>query len=199
MRRLALLAILLGLCGCGSRGGHPAADQAADDIPTGNITRAEPGKASSAAPATKPSGASYLVPRDASYALLSAADKSDLQDAEQQIRDGQLGSAAQILSNLIERNPRNSLAFVLRGEANVLRHNDADAAADFSMAVELDPQNAERLSARGFFRLSRGNTVDALSDFNSAIKLDPTNARARNNRGMARLASRRHQRVDRRL
>jgi tetratricopeptide (TPR) repeat protein len=93
------------------------------------------------------------------------------------------------LSNLIARNPKNSLAFVLRGETNVLRHNDADAAADFSMAVELDPQNAERLSARGFFHLSRGNTVDALADFNLAIKLDPTNARARNNRGMARLAS----------
>jgi tetratricopeptide (TPR) repeat protein len=188
MRRLALLAILLGLCGCGSRSGQPAGEQAADEMPTGNITRAEPAKAS-ATPATKPSGASYLVPRDASYALLSAEDKSALQDAEKQIRDGQLGDAAQILSNLIARNPRNSLAFVLRGEANVLRHNNADAAADFSMAVELDPQNAERVSARGFFRLSSGNTVEALADFNLAIKLDPTNARARNNRGMALLAS----------
>jgi len=186
MRRLAVLAVLLGLCGCSSRSGQPSGDQTTNSMPTGDVTRAEPAKASAAA---KPSGASYLVPRDASYAILSADEKSDLQRAEQQIRDGQLGMAAQTLSNLIERNPRNSLAFVLRGESNVLRHNDADAAADFSTAVELEPQNAERLSARGFFRMSRGNTVGALADFNQAIKLDSTNARAHNNRGMARLSS----------
>jgi len=186
MRRLALLAVLLGLCGCGSRGGgQPSGDLATDQMPTSDVTRAEPGKKSSNA---APSGSSYLVPRDASYALLSDIDKAELQRAEQQIRDGELGQAAQTLSNMISRNPKNSLAFVLRGEANVLRHNDADAAADFSTAVELEPENAERLSARGFFRLSRGNTVDAMSDFNQAIKLDATNARAHNNRGMARLA-----------
>ncbi len=136
----------------------------------------------------KSSSASYLVPRDATYALLSASEKSELQQAEQQIRDGQFGTAAQTLSNLIERNPKNSLAYVLRGQSNAERHNDADAAADFSTAVALEPQNAERLSARGFFRLSKGNTVDALADFNLAIKLDPTNARARNNRGMANMS-----------
>jgi tetratricopeptide (TPR) repeat protein len=186
MRRLAILAVMLGLCGCGSRGGQPSADVASDQMPAGEVTRAKPGKAA-ASPAQ--TGGSYLAPRDATYALLSAEDKEAMQLAEKQIHEGQLGAAAQTLSNLIERNPRNSLAFVLRGETNVLRQNDADAAADFSMAVELDPQNAERLSARGFFRLSRGNTVEALADFNQAIKIDPGNARARNNRGMALLAS----------
>lgn len=186
MRRLALLAVLLGLCGCGSRSAPPATEQVNDPMPAGDVTRAQ---SSGKAPAAKPSGVSYLVPRDASYTLLPEEEKADLQKAEQQIRDGQLGSAAQTLSNLIERNPHNSLAFVLRGEANVLRHNDADAAADFSTAVELEPQNAERVSARGFFRLSRGNTVAAIADFDQAIKLDPTNARAHNNRGMAHLTS----------
>jgi tetratricopeptide (TPR) repeat protein len=184
MRRLALLAVFVGLCGCGSRGGQPAGDRVTDQMPTGDVTRVQ-AKTSSA----PPSGSSYLVPRDASYAQLSESEKTDLQRAEQQIREGQLGAAAQTLSNLIAHNPRNSVAFVLRGEANVLRHNAADAAADFSMAVELDPQNAERLSARGFFLLSQGNTVEALADFNQAIKLDSTNARAHNNRGMALLSS----------
>jgi tetratricopeptide (TPR) repeat protein len=186
MRRLALLAVFLGLCGCTSRSGQPPADQASDSMPAGNVTRFDPTKPDAA---PKPSGASYLVPRDASYALLSDGEKADLQRAEQQIRDGQLGAAVQTVSNLIALNPHNSLAFVLRGEANVLRHDDANAAADFSTAVELEPNNAERVSARGFFRLSRGNTVEAISDFNQAIKLDATNARARNNRGMALLAS----------
>jgi tetratricopeptide (TPR) repeat protein len=183
MRRLALLAVLLGMCGCNSRGPQPAGDQAADEMPTGSVTQAQPASA-------KPSaGASYLGPHDHSYVSLTSNVKSELARAETQIHNGQLSMAVQTLSLLIGANPKNSLAFVLRGQANAERRNDADALADFSTAVELEPENPERLSARGFFRLSRGNTVDALADFNRAIELDPKNARAHNNRGMARLTS----------
>ncbi len=194
MRRLALLAVLLGLCGCSSRTATPAVDQAAESLPTSDVTRVGSGPASSAtsaktASSEKASAPSYLGPHDESFARLSSNVKAELEKAEQQIREGQLGMAVQTLSLLIGENPKNSLAFVLRGEANAQRKNDADALADFSTAVELDPTNADRLSARGFFCLSRGNTVDALADFNRAIEIDPKNARAHNNRGMARLTS----------
>jgi tetratricopeptide (TPR) repeat protein len=188
MRRLALLAVLVGLCGCSSRSGSPpSAEQASDQMPTGEVTRAD-SPAGSGHPASRAT-ASYLGPHDESFQKLSNGVKSDLERAEQQIHDGQFGMAVQTLSLLIGENPKNSLAFVLRGEANAGRHNDADALADFSTAVELDPRNPERLSARGFFCLSRGNTTDALADFNRAIAIDPQNARAHNNRGMARLTS----------
>jgi tetratricopeptide (TPR) repeat protein len=186
MRRLALLAVLLGMCGCGSRTGQPTNEQTADPMPIGDVTRAEP---ATSATSSKSSSASYLGPHDSSFTNLPADEKSRLQEAEKLMRAGQFGVAVQTLSNLIGENPKNSLAFVLRGQANAERKNDADAAADFSTAVQLEPQNPERLSARGFFRLSRGSTVDALSDFNRAIELDPKNARAHNNRGMARLTS----------
>jgi tetratricopeptide (TPR) repeat protein len=189
MRRLALLAVLVGLCGCSSRSGSPPpAEQASDQMPTGEVMRDD-----SSTPTehrvSKASVGSYIGPHDDSFQKLSGGVKADLERAERQIHDGQLGMAVQTLSLLIGENPKNSLAFVLRGEANAERHNDADALADFSTAVELEPQNPERLSARGFFCLSRGNTTDALADFNRAIAIDPQNARARNNRGMARLTS----------
>ncbi len=193
MRRLALLAVLLGLCGCGSRTGQPANEQTADPLPIGDVTRAEP--ASAAAPAANSAGSSakstvsYLGPHDSSFSSLSGTQQAGLQNAEKLLRTGQLGMAVQALSNLISENPKNALAFVLRGQANAERHNDADASADFSTAVTLEPQNPERYSARGFFRLSRGNTVEALADFNKAIELDPKNARAHNSRGMARITS----------
>ncbi len=193
MRRLALVAILLGLCGCSSRTATPpSTDQTADSMPTGEVIRVGSGANSSTASSAKTekaSAPSYLGPHDESFARLSNNAKAELEKAEQQIRDGQLGMAVQTLSLLIGENPKNSLAFVLRGEANAQRKNDADALADFSTAVELEPHNADRLSARGFFCLSRGNTVDALADFNRAIEIDPRNARAHNNRGMARLTS----------
>ena len=175
----ALLAVLLGLCGCSSRAATPAVDQAAESLPTSDVTRVGSGPANSAKTASseKASAPSYLGPHDESFARLSSNVKAELERAEQQIREGQLGMAVQTLSLLIGENPKNSLAFVLRGEANAQRKNDADALADFSTAVELDPSNADRLSARGFFCLSRGNTVDALADFNRAIEIDPKNAR----------------------
>jgi tetratricopeptide (TPR) repeat protein len=183
MRRLALFAALIGMCGCNSRGPQPSGDQATDEMPTGSVTQAQPASAKPRA------AASYLGPHDHSYASLTSSVKSELERAETQIHDGQFNMAVQTLSLLIGENPKNSLAFVLRGQANAERHNDADALADFSTAVELEPENPERLSARGFFCLSRGSTVDALADFNRAIELDPKNARAHNNRGMARLTS----------
>jgi tetratricopeptide (TPR) repeat protein len=182
MRRLALLAVLVGVCGCSSRTPEPSSEQTTSEMPAGGVTQSQP-----ASP--KPSAASYLGPHDRSYTSLPAGVKSELENAEKQIHEGQLGTAVQTLSLLIGENPKNSLAFVLRGQANAERRNDADALADFSTAVELEPANPERLSARGFFRLSRGNTVDALADFNRSIELDPNNARAHNNRGMARLTS----------
>jgi tetratricopeptide (TPR) repeat protein len=182
MRRLALFAVLLGICGCNSRGSSPPTAETLSDPPTDAVVQAQPASG-------KASAVSYVGPHDRSFTALPASVQAELQQAEKELRDGQLAAAIQTLGLVIGENPKTSLAFVLRGQANAERHNDADAFADFSTAVQLDPENPERYSARGFFRLSRGNTVDALSDFNQAIELDPKNARAHNNRGMARLTS----------
>src|SRR5579885_2915460 len=66
MRRLALVAILLGLCGCSSRTATPpSTDQTADSMPTGEVIRVGSGANSSTASSAKTekaSAPSYLGP-----------------------------------------------------------------------------------------------------------------------------------------
>jgi len=169
MRKLALLAAFVCTCGCNSRSAKPP-ESAADHEAL----------------------ASPIVTADASHAATQDqpdADDDSLRQAQKLTNQGQLASAVEACSNYIGTHPKSSQAFRLRALANAMRHNDADAAADFSTAIILEPQFAAHRIARGLFHLTHGNTTKAIEDFDFAIKLDPKNAQALNNRGMARVTS----------
>jgi tetratricopeptide (TPR) repeat protein len=182
MRRFALLAATIWLCGCGS---HPSSapessvSQKATDGPAASAT-AEPAHAQAA---------SYLDAANTSLHELDSETQAALRQAEKLTADGKLGLAVEVLSRIIGDHPETALAFLLRGQANAQRHNDADALADFSTAVKLEPQKSTHYVARGFFQLSRGNTAKSVEDFNTALKLDPKDSRAYNDRGMARMTT----------
>jgi tetratricopeptide (TPR) repeat protein len=182
MRRFALLAATIWLCGCGS---HPptasesSANQKASDAP--------PATANAEPAAARPN--SYLDAANSSLHELDPETQSALRQAETLTADGKLGLAVEALSRIIGDHPKTALAFLLRGQANAQRHNDADALADFSTAIELEPHKSTHYVARGFFQLSRGNTAKSIEDFNSALKLDPKDSHAYNDRGMARVTS----------
>jgi tetratricopeptide (TPR) repeat protein len=180
MRRFALLAATIWLCGCGS---HPSnAPESAVDHQASNA----PAAGADAQPANaRP--ASYLDASNSSLRELDPETQAALRQAESLTTTGKLGLAVEALSRIIAEHPKTALAFVLRAQANALRRNDADALADLSMAVELEPQKATHYVARGFFQLSRGNTAKSIDDFDTALKLDPKDARAYNDRGMARV------------
>lgn len=168
MRRLALLAILIGFCGCGSKSGQPS--QAASD------------RENLANPVVNAD-----APRDAGHE--ADPDDAELRQVQKLTEKGQLADAVEAASNYIGTHPKSAQAFRLRALASAMRHNDADAAADFSTAIILEPQVAAHSIARGMFQLTHGNTTKAIEDFNAAIKLEPKNAQAHNNRGMARVTS----------
>jgi tetratricopeptide (TPR) repeat protein len=173
MRKLALLAALVCLCGCNSRSAKPpetASDHEALASPV--VTADATHDASHAAAPDQPD-----------------ADDDSLRQAQKLTAQGQLAAAVEACSNFIGTHPKSAQAFRLRAVASAMRHNDADAAADFSTAIILEPQSASHRIARGMFHLTHGNTTKAIEDFDVAIKLEPKNAQALNNRGMARVTA----------
>jgi tetratricopeptide (TPR) repeat protein len=165
MRYFALLAATIWICGCGS---HPAkAPESSADH-----------KALEGA----------VVDADA-HTEQPDSDQATLRQVKKLTAEGQLAAAVELCGNFIGTHPKSAQALRLRAQANALRHNDADAVADFSTAIALEPQDASHCVARGFFQLTRGNTSKSIDDFTAAIKLDPKNAQAFNDRGMARVTT----------
>jgi tetratricopeptide (TPR) repeat protein len=78
-------------------------------------------------------------------------------------------------------------AFVNRGDAYRLRHNDIDRAlADYDEAIRTMPDFAPALASRGFVYLFARPQLDrAISDFNAAIGIDPASANVFYYRGVA--------------
>ena len=69
-------------------------------------------------------------------------------------------------------------AFVNRGDAYRLRHNDIDRAlADYGQAIRTMPGFARAFASRGFVYLfARPQLERAITDFDEAIRLDPSSA-----------------------
>ena len=170
MRYFALLAVVTVLCGCGShaaKGPESATDSKALD-----------GAVVDAAAKT---GDAKSDETD--------SDKGTLREVQKMTANGKLGAAVELCGNYIGKHPESAQAFRLRAQANALRHNDADAVADFSTAIKIEPKYANHYVARGFFQLTRGNTSAAIEDFNKAIELDPKNSAAYNDLGMVHVTT----------
>ena len=165
----ALLAVLVVFCGCNSRSDKPT--QAAGDHETlaNPVVNAD-------------------TPPDAAHEG-GDSDEADLRQVQTLTKQGQLATAVELCGNFIGTHPKSAEAFRLRALANAMRHNDADAVADFSTAIILEPKNAPYRIARGMFQLTHGNTTKAIEDFDAALQLNPKNAQALNDRGMARVTS----------
>jgi len=166
MRYLALLAVLICFCGCSAKPPQSAADRENLASPVVNAD----------------------APRDAKPES-SDPDDAALRQVQTLTAQGQLAAAVEAGSSYIGTHPKSAQAFRSRALANAMRHNDADAVADFSTAIILEPQTAAHRIARGMFHLTHGNTTKAIEDFDAAIKIEPKNAQALNNRGMARVTS----------
>ncbi len=87
---------------------------------------------------------------------------------------------------LIEKNPKDAIAYYKRG-GGYLNKNDIDAALEnFNKAIELNPKYAAAFLERGYIyseKLSQHN--QAISDYSEAIKADPKYELAYVNRGIS--------------
>jgi lipoprotein NlpI len=74
----------------------------------------------------------------------------------------------------IELDPRNAIAYNLRGNARRKGSDLAGAMNDYNRALSLDPQYALALLNRGLGYLQQGREADAQRDFDQCLKVDPT-------------------------
>ncbi len=175
MRRFAIVAAAIWLCGCNSK--EAAQTDRSPSAPA----------AASGALRTPSQAVSYLDGSARELKTLEPELQDMLRRAELLTREGKVGAAIEILDQVIGKRPQTALAFVLRGQANALVKNDSRALADFGAAIDLEKLNPRHYSARGFFQLSRGNSQTAINDFNKAIELDPNDPVPYNHRGMAQV------------
>ncbi len=108
--------------------------------------------------------------------------------ADTLIAKGQLRQALEILSRLIQMNPKATDAYVKRAAILAESKLLTQAIADMTKAITLVPSNARMRNTRGYFYLSAQSYDEAFQDFSDAIGLDDKFAQAYNNRGLVRIA-----------
>ncbi len=110
--------------------------------------------------------------------------------ADSLMAKGQLRQAQQILSRVIQLNPKAATAYVKRAAIMAESKLMTQAISDMTKAILLDPDNARYRNTRGYFRLSQQEYQTAFQDFSDAIGLDGNFSQAHNNRGLVRVATR---------
>lgn len=88
-------------------------------------------------------------------------------------------------SMLVNQNPENAVAQMLKGDALARTGDYAAALSVLDKAAQLDPDSAMIFDVRGMVRASAGKVDGALADFEKAIKLKPDFADAHANRGLS--------------
>lgn len=75
-------------------------------------------------------------------------------------------------------NPKNSTAFVGRGDANKMLKNYNQTLTDYTIAIEIDGLNGEAYLKRAIYFIEQKKYQEAIIDFNSAIQMNATCAQS---------------------
>jgi tetratricopeptide (TPR) repeat protein len=110
-------------------------------------------------------------------ALLTQGDKNS--------KDGNYDKAVATLTEAIQLDPKNALAYTGRGIAYGKNGDNDRAIADYNEALKIDPSSAAAFYNRGIAYGQQTNYDRAISDFNEAIRIDPKYVSAYRNRGLA--------------
>ena len=94
-----------------------------------------------------------------------------------------LDQAIQSYNQVIQRDPKNAVAYVSRGLAYAIKGDHERAMQDYDKAIQLDPRNAVAYRNRGIAYGSKGDNDRAMQDYDQAIQLDPKDAIAYVSRG----------------
>jgi tetratricopeptide (TPR) repeat protein len=101
---------------------------------------------------------------------------------------GQLRQANELLSRVIQLNPKATSAYVKRAAIMAESKLTTQAISDMTKAILLEPNNARFRNTRGYFHLTQQAYEPAIQDFSDAIGLDANFSQAHNNRGLARVS-----------
>lgn len=101
-------------------------------------------------------------------------------------QQGDYKEAVKYLTQAIENNPQNAIAYNTRSDAFYRLGDYQKAQADSSKAIKINPQDANAYYDRGFSFYQLGKYLQAIADYNQAIKLDSPNPYPYYGRGLAR-------------
>lgn len=119
--------------------------------------------------------------------LLAPADKLDeqLKAAAAALSKGEFQQALTLADEAVKLDPKNALAYLLRGSARGALRQSAGAVEDFSRSIELDPKVAEAYDRRGSERFKQGQIAESLADFDKFLELKPEEKPGHWRRGIA--------------
>jgi Tfp pilus assembly protein PilF len=113
-----------------------------------------------------------------------------LNSAVAHVRSKETDEALNDLNEAIELDPRNAMAFLLRGNLRERKKEVEQALSDYNEAIKLAPDAPGMevgYNNRSVMRLSRGDIAGAHEDINNAIRLNPRAAALYNQRAIIQL------------
>ena len=93
-------------------------------------------------------------------------------NAMSNLMNDKLGISIDLLSELIEVDSDNKLAYLARGSVYLKLNDSKNAIDDFNRAIEIDPNHPKAYHLRGLAQEMVGDNDEALRDFNRAIDID---------------------------
>ena len=82
-----------------------------------------------------------------------------------------------------DRTVHDSIAHLGRGQAYLVKRDQAAALADFDAAIRINPGNPVLFAQRGLTRQERGDVDGAIADYTDVLRLNPNDAGAYRRRG----------------
>jgi tetratricopeptide (TPR) repeat protein len=104
---------------------------------------------------------------------------------KEDISRNELKAAIEDYTKIIELNPMDTQAYMLRGLTKYKLKKYKEAIKDYNKAIELNPSDAGVYNNRGAAKSDLLFYNEAIEDYNTAIKLNPNSDVAYFNRGLA--------------
>jgi tetratricopeptide (TPR) repeat protein len=103
----------------------------------------------------------------------NAERKNDLfTNAMSNLMKDKLGVSIDLLTELIDTDSEDKLAYLARGSVYLKMKDTNNAIADFNHVIEIDANHPKAYHLRGLAHEMAGDNDSALSDFNRAIDVD---------------------------
>ncbi|MGD1975847.1 MAG: tetratricopeptide repeat protein [Desulfobacterales bacterium] len=103
----------------------------------------------------------------------NAERKNDLfTNAMSNLMKDKLGVSIDLLTELIDTDSEDKLAYLARGSVYLKMNDTNKAIADFNHVIEIDANHPKAYHLRGLAHELAGDNDNALSDFNKAIDID---------------------------
>ena len=97
--------------------------------------------------------------------------------------EGEYDKAIVEFTKVIQSNPQNWAAYLMRGKIHAENGNHVKAISDHNRAIRLNPESSVAYSSRGLIYSGMEDRESALADFDKAIELNAENAEAYFGRG----------------